>query len=465
MIDFKFFKDYIVSHIISHTIAYCVSFQNAHYFLTFNNPFTSTIISILILARNFRKKEDENNATQEVPRSFAKALLGYCFSIETVVVTMLISIYLMTELGSHKFSISPMDSPLFMYKDIIMAKLRLQPPSFNTLYYLCKPEMSFIDFDTLKVYNKLFVGKFVGVFIVIWLYKWLQKRREIPEDNVDKIERSKNYLIEDFLEENRVSMKDLVNADTDKQIKKCLDQLKQCDYDYEKYKRQKRKSQKPKVDEMAAFLNDVKKFKDEISEKEKPVHSRQNSGAKEEPQPAATSDKPEDCDTEHTPNNEEPTSDIPKEDEEEDVTTTTKDDPEITYLAHFVQPHYLFNILQTMIFIVMTALVLKMKYLLTPFMCIVASSIPPKNWFPKSHHRYWLVYLFLVFCSISDTGFQNLQNQYEAKPDNVDPSFDHLIHWINLNTDRNAVFAGTILNTTIDFYYFRIIYYKRNTVF
>lgn len=59
-----------------------------------------------------------------------------------------------------------------------------------------------------------------------------------------------------------------------------------------------------------------------------------------------------------------------------------------------------------LVFVLMAGLVVKLKYVLTPFMCLMASSLPPKSWFPNATYRYWFVYLFLVFCSIAETGIE-----------------------------------------------------------
>lgn len=151
MINWKFFNYYFISHILSHTIAYCLTFQNSHFYLTINSRFISTIFLVGMVGQQFFGKAKQPLLTQQQPpppqprRSLVRQLL----SSECILLYIIMAVFIATETGNCRYSLQPMDSPFLMYKDIIMAKLRLQPSTFNTLYYLCKPEWSFIDFDTL----------------------------------------------------------------------------------------------------------------------------------------------------------------------------------------------------------------------------------------------------------------------------------------------------------------------------
>lgn len=334
MISFNLFSDYVISQFVSNMIAYYVMLENEKFFPSIH---MTILFTLLLFASMFKLRKKPSDARDSL---FRRIYMDYVFNILFV---MIIFCDILRAIYGENFR----DSVDMLYKDIILSKLHIKPSSFNTLVYLCNGEMDFIDMETMKTYNKLFVGKFFGVFIVIFLSKWLQKRREINENNEDKIERAKNYLIEDYLEENRVSMKDLVNADMDKEIKACLEALKKCNYDYERYKREKLKSVRKKVDERAAFLKDVQKFKEEISEKEK---TSQNVNAK----------LPTEKDVNQT-NNEEKVTDPKTDDEKEkdqkteenqtenDAKTTQKEDDNagVVYRDHFIQPHYFYNVLQT----------------------------------------------------------------------------------------------------------------------
>ncbi|KAJ6637254.1 C-mannosyltransferase dpy-19 like [Pseudolycoriella hygida] len=436
MISFNLFSDYVISQFASNMIAYYVMLENEKFFPSIH---MTVLFTLLLFASMFKLRKKPSDTRDSF---FRRIYMDYVFNFLFVLI---IFCDIVRAIYGENFR----DSVDMLYKDLILSKLLIKPPSFNTLVYLCNWEMGFIDLDTVKTYNKLFVGKFFGVSIVIFLSKWLQKRREINENSEDKIERAKNYLIEDYLEENRVSMKDLVNTDMDKEIKACLEALKKCNYDYERYKREKVKNVRSKVNERAAFLKDVQKFKEEISGKEKitaqnvstklPVDKDLNQMKNEEEVPSEDrSDKKEENEKEEKNNK-----------SESQNANKAKEDADIVYRDHFIQPHYFYNVLQTLTFLSMAGLVVKLKYLLTPFMCLMASSLPPKSWFPNATYRYWFVYLFLVFCSIAETGIENIQNQYEAKGF-TDHQLKQAVDWINVNTDADAVFAGPAdLVTTI----------------
>lgn len=149
----------------------------------------------------------------------------------------------------------------------------------------------------------------------------------------------------------------------------------------------------PKVDERTAFLNDVQKFKKQIYHKEdksippNDVEDILQTNAKEENEPSVSNEDINITDKDHTK-------------------CKSDDTNEICYSSHYMRPYYLYTIMQTISFVIMAGLVGRMKYMLTPFLCLMDSAFPPKNWFPKSPLRYWSVYLFLVLVSIADSGVQ-----------------------------------------------------------
>lgn len=152
----------------------------------------------------------------------------------------------------------------------------LKTPSFITLLYFFDTHSEVIDLETVKNYGYVFVFKHLAVFIIIHLGKILQKRRkQIVEEKNEMIERAKNYVIEDYLEENRINMQNMTDPNTEKQIKICLLLLEKCNYDYDLYKMEKKSHRTDKINEKISFLNDIKKLKTQISEKEKNKDKRQ----------------------------------------------------------------------------------------------------------------------------------------------------------------------------------------------
>lgn len=178
--------------------------------------------------------------------------------------------------GSINNKVKSPDDITSHYVDYFLVKMGLKTPSFITLLYFFDTHSEVIDLETVKNYGYVFVFKHLAVFIIIHLGKILQKRRkQIVEEKNEMIERAKNYVIEDYLEENRINMQNMTDPNTEKQIKICLLLLEKCNYDYDLYKMEKKSHRTDKINEKISFLNDIKKLKTQISEKEKNKDKRQ----------------------------------------------------------------------------------------------------------------------------------------------------------------------------------------------
>ena len=161
--------------------------------------------------------------------------------------------------------------------------------------------------------------------------------------------------------------------------------------------------------------------------------------------------------------NEKPTDESPEESSAENKPTVnkktkpTENKPEPVPEGKFTlrnlftveRPHFFYNILQTLVFAVLTILIAKMKYLLTPCLCLIASTFPLRTWLPKNY-GLWTIYLLIIVSCIADRGLQNVSQQYSMKEFNnteqntYDDNLFEMLNWINANTDRNAVFAGKL---------------------
>lgn len=408
MFGVGFFVEYAITQVLANTISCCLMFDNRHFVLSLQQPVL--MVSFLIIVKS---KKQLFSSTDNAPPNgneklkFLKKICQWFYDN----IPIFIAFFGLAGDITERLRFGQLNDDInFLYWDIMTAKLHIRPATFNTLLYLCNNQLSFIDIETVKTYNKVFFGKFFGVFIVIYMSKWLHARRQIQETSIDRIERSKNYLIEDFLDENKISMTDLLNADTDKEIKRLLKELEKCGYDYDLYKRQQILKVKPKRNEKAAFLDEVRKFKEQISELEtastdcakkgkllndeqdgeKKANIRDGSGSSEE-----TNNK---TDTSSEPN----TSNTDNKSNTDDVQSNT----EVLIAEHSIRPYYLYNVLQTFVFLIMTCFVVRIKYLLTPFLCLMASSFPPRSWFPRTQNLYWIVYICSVIFSVADTGIQ-----------------------------------------------------------
>lgn len=324
------------------------------------------------------------------------------------------------------------------YMDVLLTKLYLKEPTFSALLLMCRKDYKFIDFDTLKAYNCLFASKVLIVFMLTWVVHWLKRRRDIDEHSDDQIQRAKNYLLEDYLEENKLSMADLAKIEKNSKLQKCMDLLKSCNYDYERYKEERKRideeenKEKPQF-ERDAFLNEVRKFKSVISEST---------------EPSSTCDQPNGDQKSRNGNQKTDTQSTSKE---EVINTTNSVSENQVYnwrkLLTIERPEYFYNLAQTAAFFLLTVLIFKVKYVLTPFLCVIATTFPPKALLPRNY-GLWLIYAIVIGSCMIDRGIHNIKEQYNLKEgaETLENSEQHDLHdmlkWIKSNTDRTEVFAG-----------------------
>lgn len=301
--------------------------------------------------------------------------------------------------------------------DTILTMFHIKLPSFYTmLTYYRETVHDLISIGTLRVYCVVFIFKNLSIYVAIKFYDMLHQRNEAVHEIQ---ERAKNYVIEDFLEQNRITMKDLSDPKTEKRIQQDLDLLEECSYDYELYKREKKRVKTDTKLEKENFLNDIKKLKtqiqkgekthlnaEEMDEEEEVKASEGESSKAEEPRPKKV--KP-DLAAKH---------------------------PEVS--VFFIQPFYTFAILQTL-----TIFCVALKFVLTPFLCLLSATLPSRTWFHKSSSVYWIFYIFIVLWTFNFPGYKNLHAQHQKKTEFRNPELESLIHWID-KTEPNAVFGAPI---------------------
>lgn len=104
--------------------------------------------------------------------------------------------------------------------DILLTMFHIKLPSFYTLLtYYRENVHEIVSLGTLRVYCVVFIFKNLSVYIAIKFYDMLHQKNEAVHEIQ---ERAKNYVIEDFLESNRITMKDLSDPKTEKRIQKDL---------------------------------------------------------------------------------------------------------------------------------------------------------------------------------------------------------------------------------------------------
>lgn len=315
------------------------------------------------------------------------------------------------------------------YLDIFLTKLYLKKPTFNALLNLCRKDYHYIDLATLKAYNCLFSIKVI-IFMLTWVIAWLKRCQEKDENSYDRIQRAKNYLLEDYLEDRKLTMSDLAKIERDDELQRSMDLLKSFKYNYEKYKSEcKRRleikyKEQPKI-ERNAFLNEVEKFKNQIHEREE-INIVEKDLTNEQMQPGDGFETSPSEESWHKLNKgvSEPNSQNWK------------------YFFRIERPDYSYVLLQTSVLVSMAIFIFKLKYILTPFLCVIASTFPPKSLIPRN---LWVIYTIIVGSCILNRGIQNMREQYspyDPKVNKEQSDLRDMLKWIKSNTDKTDAFGG-----------------------
>lgn len=484
----KFIVDYALSQIIANIVVFYIKYRNPYYLVSVHNVFAVTIILVAIYKYPFQNKiigaadklksvsESTSTKTSETSSSEEKTASsdnktsspknskngtkdekkGIFARLRDMVIDAFLFIVISGSLSnviSDYYSKRNDYNKNSHYFHLFEANLRLAKPSFNALLYLSNAEFTFIDIETARTYNSIFFIKFISLFVILFMGRIIYIHRhqtKIEEKKLQKnqhhndIERVKNYLLEDFLEENHIKMNELSNYEIE--FNKELEILKTLNYDYELYKSEKTKSFEDDEDEKINFLNDIKKLREQINQNKN--DKRNNATKCDVKSPAekilkrenSQNIKKEKIDKKQQSNKDESTAKA-----QTSFISTSPLTPIVGIEAIFtIRPHYLYNIMQLLFLFLITALAMKIKYILTPFLCLMSSTFPPKNWFPQKNSLiYWIVMTVLLVCGIMDPGLSNIKNQYKHE-EYSNAKFEQLLKWIDTNTDRNAVFAGPI---------------------
>lgn len=339
------------------------------------------------------------------------------------------------------------------YMDVLLSKLYLKEATFTALLAMCRKDYQFIDLRTLKTYNCLFVSKILVVFMLTCVVNRLKRYRELKENSNEQIQRAKNYVLEDYLEQNKLSVADLAKIERNEKLQACMDLLKTCKYDYELYKIERKRiideenRERPQI-ERDAFLNEIQRFKNEISEMTEmnKVHSPP---VEPDASPHHINENAQSDDDDDQATSSEATSD-PKGLEIDASSATAEietEDYDWKRLFTIERAEYFYNLMQTVAFFLLSILIVKVKYVLTPFLCVMASTFPPKALIPRNY-GLWLMYIIVIGSCCLDRGIQNVREQYNLKESTQSTktlehnSLHDMLKWIKSNTDRSEVFAG-----------------------
>lgn len=334
------------------------------------------------------------------------------------------------------------------YLDVLLSKLYLKEPTFTALLAMCRKDYQFIDLSTLNTYNCLFMSKILVVFMLTCVVNRLKRYREFKENANEQIQRAKNYVLEDYVEQNKLSMADLAKIERNEKLQACMDLLKTCKYDYELYKIERKRiideenRERPQI-ERDAFLNEIRRYKNEIS-----VSNELNNPTIE---PETSSDLLDGNTQSDNDDDEAHQSQTPCPlNSEVDASSAQAETEDYDWKRLFTieRAEYFYNLMQTIAFFLLSVLIVKVKYVLTPFLCLMASTFPPKALIPRNY-GLWLMYIIVIGSCCLDRGIQNIREQYNLKESTQSTetlehnSLHDMLKWIKSNTDRSEVFAGS----------------------
>jgi len=106
---------------------------------------------------------------------------------------------------------------------------------------------------------------------------------------------------------------------------------------------------------------------------------------------------------------------------------------------------HLYHVLQSLAFVIMAIIIMRLKLFGTPALCVMASLLASRQLFgfvcDKRKHQAAVVVLIAV---MSVQGIGNLQVQFATQGEYNNPEQEALVEWINTETPKNSVFAGAM---------------------
>ncbi|KAL9967638.1 hypothetical protein ACROYT_G025913 [Oculina patagonica] len=109
------------------------------------------------------------------------------------------------------------------------------------------------------------------------------------------------------------------------------------------------------------------------------------------------------------------------------------------YAEHF------YHVLQSLAFVVMAIIIMRLKLFGTPALCVMASLLASRQLFgfvcDKRKHQAAVI---VLIAAMSVQGIMNLQVQFATQGEYNNPEQEALVEWINTKTPKNAVFAGAM---------------------
>uniref|UniRef100_A0A1I8N6G9 Uncharacterized protein n=1 Tax=Musca domestica TaxID=7370 RepID=A0A1I8N6G9_MUSDO len=493
-----FTMDYVTSQLLANFLAYYYSFGNRRYLFGWQlGPLVG--LSLITAVRILKKPTPSTNPQKESELGVITENTAE-FLFKTIPLGVLISICsqgtiidILEMSGLARSS----ENTFVLYRDLIVHWILQAKVNFVTSLSACNPDYERMQWSELWGFIKNLIVKpycLYGVVIMARFFRKWRKSTEVKEPDTDVIERAKKYILEDFLEENRVSMQDMSKKETEAMLNDCLDLLAKCDYDYERYKKEKTNSKKDKPNEHMEFLNDIKKLKEQIHEQREHKDAEEKSkddsdvSKKQNHSASSDSDNMENTNITASPNTTNGSNkETSKTQTEEDTPSvngknstsssnatasdsaskskpTTKrhqakntndshhdlgydaDDDDDENTCNYRSFHYLYSFLQMTVFTFMGLSIRKLFFLCFTQGCVLGSTICSSFMSNKNRRIFWTAYLLVFLTSIVNPGIKNIQEEYfpSTNVKLINDDLDTMLEWIKMNTEKDAVFAGPI---------------------
>ncbi|KAI9582272.1 C-mannosyltransferase dpy-19 homolog [Glossina fuscipes] len=442
-----FINEYAATHLMAIWLAYSVSDGNKRYIFAWQLGPAIGLFFISMI--RFSKQQsspplpDENNigfSLKILPMGFLISIFSFCTIIDIFEATGFVR---------------SIENTYILYRDLVIHWLLQMKVNFVTTLTACKPEYKRMDCFQLWDFVKTLVVKPYCMYGVVMLAKFFRKWRkstEPPEEpKADVIERAKNYILEDFLEEHHISMTDILNKKNEHIILEFLDLLAKCGYDYELYKKEKAKLKKEKPNDHLQFLNDIKKLKEQIQENHK--KSSEEKG-RDEIHRESTEEMVEQSERKEKAANENGKKISSTGTSKKAATKLTSassqetraNDSDDEGVYDYRQFHYVYSFLQMAVFTVIGLSIRKLFFLCFTQGCVLTSTICSLLLSGKQRNLFWSAYLYVFLASVIHPGIVNIQDEYYPNKNvaNQNLQLDSMLEWIKMNTEKDAVFAGPV---------------------
>lgn len=473
VVSSTFTIDYAISQLIATSLAYYCSFSNKKYIFAWH---IGPAIGLLYLSIERQVKPQSPNSGISLKTIWAGLLAA--ISVQA-------TLYDMLERTGFARSV---DNGFALYRDLIVQWSFQAKVSFTNSIAACNPAYQNLNIAHLWELIKTLIVKPYCMYGVVMLAKFFRKWRKGTEKKTpsrDNVERAKKYVLEDFLEENHISMVDMSNKETENDLNVCLKLLEDCDYDYNRYKQERTKSKNNKVVEHEEFMNNIKLLKEQIKEGNQrrdhdnrnisKINHFENSREQQEEStdgnlkpsisedkatinsnsiPVASKDEMNDSVNGTNSGTFTGSSGMPNSMKNSDGNKNTRRsrykssdcaDSKADYYSDIFSFQYVYSFVQMAVFTALGLSIKKLFFLCFTQGCVIAPTICSKFWYRKQRNIFWAVSLAVFLTSMANPGLVNIREEYfPTRQGYVSDDLDSMLEWIKINTERDAVFAGPI---------------------